>query len=259
MSERTSYTPGTFSWADLTTTDQQDAKRFYSGLFGWETEDNPVGEGVVYTMAKLGGRDIGAISPQPKQQREAGVPPMWNSYITVPSADAALERARELGATVHAPAFDVLESGRMGVVQDPQGAFFMVWEPRTHIGAGLVNAHGALSWNELASPDPEASASFYSRLFGWSADPMEGVDPPYLVVKCSDGHTNGGIRPAASTEPCYWLVYFGTDDLEGSLVKVQELGGGTLVGPIAIGPGRFAAVQDPQGAVFALYSGDFEP
>ena len=258
MSERTSYTPGTFSWADLTTTDQEDAKRFYSGLFGWETEDNPVGDGVVYTMAKLDGRDVGAISPQPTQQREAGVPAMWNSYITVTSADEALERARELGATVHAPAFDVLDAGRMGVVQDPQGAYFMVWEPRANIGAGLVNAHGALSWNELASPDPEASASFYSRLFGWSADPMEGVDPPYLVIKRSDGQTNGGIRAAASTEPCYWLVYFGTDDLEGSLAKVQELGGGTLVGPIAIGAGRFAAVQDPQGAVFALYTGDFD-
>ena len=53
-------------------------------------------------------------------------------------------------------------------------------------------------------------------------------------------------------------MYFGTDDLEGSLAKVQELGGATLVEPIAIGPGRFAAVQDPQGAVFALYTGDFD-
>ena len=258
MSERTSYTPGTFSWADLTTTDQEDAKRFYSGLFGWETEDSPVGDGVVYTMAKLDGRDVGAISPQPRQQREAGVPAMWNSYITVTSANEALERARELGATVHAPAFDVLDAGRMGVVQDPQGAYFMVWEPRANIGAGLVNAHGALSWNELASPDPEASASFYSRLFDWSAEAMPGVDPPYLVIKRSDGHTNGGIRTAASTEPCYWLVYFGTDDLEGSLAKVQDLGGVALVDPIAIGTGRFAVVQDPQGAVFALYTGDFD-
>jgi uncharacterized protein len=258
MAQRTTYTPGTFSWVDLTTTDQEGAKRFYSALFGWETVDNPVGDGVVYTMATLGGRDVAAISPQPKQQREAGVPPMWNSYITVPNADEALEQARELGATVHAPAFDVLDVGRLGVVQDPQQAYFIVWEPRAHVGAGLVNAHGALSWNELASPDPEASANFYSRLFGWSAEAMKGVDPPYLVVKTSDGHSNGGIRVAASTEPCYWLVYFGTDDLEGSLNRVQELGGGTLVGPIAIGPGRFAAVQDPQGAVFALYAGHFD-
>ena len=60
------------------------------------------------------------------------MPPVWNSYVTVESADGALERARELGATIHAPAFDVLDVGRMGVIQDPQGAFVLVWEPKTH-------------------------------------------------------------------------------------------------------------------------------
>ena len=107
----------------------------------------------------------------------------------------------------------------------------MVWEPREHIGAGLVNAHGALSWNELASPDPEASASFYGRLFGWSAEPMAGVDPPYLVIKtAATARPTAASAGAASTEPCYWLVYFGTDDLEGSLAKVEELGGATARG-----------------------------
>jgi hypothetical protein len=258
MAERTSYPPGTFSWADLSTTDQESAKRFYSGLFGWETQDNPVGDGVVYTMATLGGHDVGAISPQPEQQRDAGAPPVWNSYITVPSADDTLETARSAGGTVHAPAFDVMDVGRMGVIQDPQGAFVLAWEPRTHIGAGLVNAHGAISWNELASPDPEASASFYARVFGWSYEPMEGLGTPYLVIQTADGHTNGGIRQAASSEPCYWLVYFGTDDLEGSLRTVEELGGSKLTDPMEAGPGRFAAVQDGQGAVFALYSGHFD-
>ena len=178
--------------------------------------------------------------------------------ITVSSADEALERARELGATVHAPAFDVLDAGRMGVVQDPQGAYFMVWEPRANIGAGLVNAHGALSWNELASPIPRGRRASTPDCSGGARRRWTDVDPPYLVIKRGDGLTNGGIRAAASTEPCYWLVYFGTDDLEGTLAKVQELGGDSLVGPIAIGPGRFAAVQDPQGAVFALYTGDFD-
>jgi hypothetical protein len=37
----------------------------------------------------------------------------------------------------------------MAVIQDPQGAFFMLWQPRDHIGASLVNAPGALVWNEL--------------------------------------------------------------------------------------------------------------
>ena len=93
MGERTKYTQGTFSWTDLNTTDQQAAKAFYSGVFGWETEDLPVGDGVFYTMASIGGKNVAAISPQPQQQRDAGVPPAWNSYITVESADEARARA----------------------------------------------------------------------------------------------------------------------------------------------------------------------
>src|SRR5438270_7941699 len=176
MGERTKYTPGTFSWTDLTTTDQEAAKAFYAELFGWQTEDMPAGEGVNYTMCSLEGKPVAAISPQPEQQRDAGVPPAWNSYITVESADEALEKAKNLSATIHAPAFDVFDVGRMGVVQDPQGAFFLVWEPKRHIGATLVNTPGALCWNELASPDLDASLAFYSELFGWTGEPLEGME-----------------------------------------------------------------------------------
>lgn len=256
MGERTQYTPGTFSWTDLNTTDQEAAKTFYSALFSWEITDMPAGEGVVYSMAAIDGKWVAAISPQPQQQRDAGAPPAWNSYITVQSADEALARARELGATVHAEAFDVMEAGRMGVVQDPQGAWFLVWEPKQHIGAGLVNAHGALSWNELGSPDVDGSAKFYGDLFGWTTTPMEGADPTYLVVTNSDGHSNGGIRPPAPPgTPPSWLVYFATNDLDATLATVTELGGQVLVGATDIGIAKIAVAQDPQGAVFALYSG----
>lgn len=258
MAERARYTPGTFSWVELATTDQDAAKRFYADLLGWEMTDNPVSEGVVYTMGTIGGRYVGAISPQPSRQRDAGAPPMWNSYVTVESADEALEQARQLGGNVHAPAFDVFSSGRMGVIQDPQGAYVMVWEPREHIGAGLVNTHGALCWNELATPDMEASANFYSRLFGWTTEPLAGSGPPYLLIKNRDGRDGGGIREAASTEPCYWLVYFGVDDLEASVGRVQQCGGTAITEVIEMGSGSFAVVQDPQGAVFALYAGRFD-
>jgi uncharacterized protein len=257
MADRTTYTPGTFSWTDLTTTDQEAAKSFYSSLFGWEAQDNPVGDGVVYSMMLIDGKPVGAISPQPEAQREAGVPPVWNSYITVQNADAALERAKHLGAAVHAPAFDVMDVGRMGVLQDPQGAFVLVWEPKTHIGASLVNHNGALSWNELATADVDASAAFYGDLFGWSFTPMEG-DMPYLVIQNADGHGNGGIRPRTESEPPYWLVYFGADDIASSTARAGELGGATLIEPTNIGPGTISVLQDPQGAVFALYSGQFD-
>jgi hypothetical protein len=259
MGERTQYTPGTFSWTDLTTTDQDAAKAFYAALFGWEVHDSPVGDGVVYSRMLKDGKEVGAISPQMQAQREAGAPPMWNSYITVQSADAALEKARELGATVHAPAFDVLTAGRMGVIQDPQGAFFEVWEPKDHFGAQLVNADGALAWNELSSPDLDGSSKFYGELFGWTVEPIEGMEPPYLTIKNSAGWNNGGIRPAMPPgTPPHWLVYFGTDDIDASAAKAKELGGTEIMPPMDIGMGKIAVAQDPQGAFFALFSGQLE-
>jgi uncharacterized protein len=185
------------------------------------------------------------------------VPPVWNSYLTVESADGALERAQELGASIHAPAFDVLDVGRMGVIQDPQSAFVMVWEPKSMVGAALVNAPGALSWNELATADMDGSSHFYGELFGWTFTPMEG-ETPYLVAHTEDGHSNAGIRPRIESEPPHWLVYFGSDNLDASVARAAEIGGATLVEPMAIGPGRISVVQDPQDAVFALYSGHFD-
>jgi predicted enzyme related to lactoylglutathione lyase len=258
MAERTSYTPGTFSWTDLTTSDPDAAKAFYAELFGWEATDNPVGDDAVYSMMSIGDRQVGGISGQRPDQRDAGVPPLWNSYVTVESADAATTRAQELGANVPAPAFDVMDVGRMAVIQDPQGAFFMVWEPKAHIGAGLVNAHGALSWNELAATDIEGAQRFYGDLLGWSYQPMEGSEMPYSVIMTAAGTSNGGIRPPMGPEPPSWLVYFGADDIDATFAQAIELGATSYAEPMDIGGGKIAVLADPQGAVFALYSGNFD-
>jgi predicted enzyme related to lactoylglutathione lyase len=208
-------------------------------------------------MMQIGGKDVAAISAQPQQQREAGVPPLWNSYVSVEDADATAERAAELGATVHAPPFDVLDVGRMAVIQDPQGAFFEIWQPKQHFGAALVNEPGALAWNELQSPDIDASAAFYSQLFGWAANPFEGSPDPYLVIMNGD-RANGGIRPLTEGSPPNWLVYFAVDDIDTGLAKAEELGGTKLAGPIDINIAKIGIVQDPQGAVFALYAGELQ-
>src|SRR3954464_15076286 len=134
MGERTEYAPGTFSWADLTTTDADGAKAFYTALFGWDAEDTPIPDGGVYTMLSKGGKAVGALSAG----RE-GQPAAWNTYVTVASADDSAEAAAGQGGTVAMAPFDVMDVGRMAVVQDPTGAFFAVWEPRANIGAGVVN------------------------------------------------------------------------------------------------------------------------
>jgi uncharacterized protein len=254
MGERSSHAPGTFSWVDLTTPDQEGAKAFYGGLFGWTAIDQPVGDDAVYSMMHVGERHVAAISPQQAAQREAGAPPTWNSYVTVEDADEVASRASALGASVHAPPFDVFDAGRMAVIQDPQGAYFMIWQPEREPGAQLVNAPGALCWNELASPDIDASVAFYGALFGWAASALEDAPRRYFVI-ANNGRANGGINELQPPAPPHWLPYFAVVDIDAGLARVDELGGQRIAGPIDIGVAKIGVVTDPQGATFALYAG----
>jgi uncharacterized protein len=254
MGERTSHAPGTFSWADLPTTDPDGAKRFYGELFGWEFDDAPLPEGGVYTMIRKDGKEVAALF-----QGDEGMPVAWNSYVTVETAQAAAARAAELGGTVMSEPFDVLDAGRMAVVQDPAGAVTCVWEPRDSIGAALVNVPGALTLNQLNTTDPEDATRFYSGLFGWRFEQVAAGDPPYWGIYLGD-RLNGGMMPLppGSPAPPHWLVYFGSPDADADGAQIGELGGQVLVGPMDVPGGRIVAGQDPQGAVFGLFAGRFD-
>jgi uncharacterized protein len=252
MGERTSYTAGTFCWVDLMAADQDAAKRFYTGLFGWDYQDFPFGEGAVYSLAQVGGQPVAAITPLPGD----GMPPHWNCYVSVDDADAAAARAQELGATVILAAGDVGESGRLAMIQDPQGAILGLWQPGQHFGAGLVNGPGLLSWNDLLSPDVEASSAFYRALFGWEI--TEIAEGQYWSV-ANDGQTNGGLMPLPPGGHPAWNLYFGVEDTEATVARVAELGGQTVMGPMPVPSGRFAILRDPQNAVFSVVDGQFDP
>lgn len=247
MGERTSYPPGTFSWVELATDDAAAAKDFYAAVFGWDYRDDPVGEGMVYSTALLGGQAVAALY-------QADQPPHWTSYVTVVSADEATARAGELGATVLAEPFDVFDVGRMAVISDPTGAAFCVWEPRAHAGAARVNAPGALAWNDLVTPDPDSAARFYGELFGWTFMEIPGAG--YRIIQ-NDGRSNGGMLSREGMPPA-WIPYFGHDDLDGLPGRVGELGGRVLSEPVVVPNGRFALFADPQGAVFAALTGDYD-
>jgi predicted enzyme related to lactoylglutathione lyase len=163
MGERTSYPPGTFSWADLGTTDTEAAKAFYTQLFGWEAEDAAVTDAGPYTMLRLGGLEVCALY---ERNATAG-PPAWLAYVTVRDVDESARRAQALGATLAQEPIDVVDAGRMAVVQDPTGAFLALWQPRSQIGARLVNDPGAMCLNQLNTTDPDAAQRFYTMLFGW--------------------------------------------------------------------------------------------
>lgn len=264
MGKRERYEPGTFSWVDLATTDPQAAKAFYGELFGWEPDDRPVPGGGTYSMMTLDGSEVAAIASQPQQQREAGAPPVWNSYVTVASADEAADAAVQAGGSIHAPAFDVMTAGRMAVVADPGGAVFSVWEPRENIGATLVNVPGSLTWNELATNDVDAARPFYETVFGWEVEEVDTQGGPrYLMIGHSGAASgrNGGMRELGPTEegmPPNWVPYFAVESAEATLARANELGGATLVPAIEVPNGKFAGLRDPQGAAFSIFEGDFD-
>src|SRR5260370_18855353 len=125
--------PGSFCGIELATTDQNAAKSFYTSLFGWAVTDNPMGPGDFYSIFKLHGRDAAAAYTMRKDQREQGVPPNWSLYIAVESADQAAAKAAQAGGKVLAPAFHVMDVGRMAVLQDPTSAVSCVWQAKkTH-------------------------------------------------------------------------------------------------------------------------------
>jgi uncharacterized protein len=165
MPNVSSHAPGNFCWVELGTTDQAAAKKFYQSLFGWEAADQPIGQGETYTTFKKGGQDAAAGYRRTAEQK--GVPPNWQVYVRVASADDAAARAKELGGTILTPPFDVFDLGRMAVMQDPTGAVFAVWEPRRNNGLGIVDEPGAFCWAELMARDLPRSAAFYKSLFGW--------------------------------------------------------------------------------------------
>jgi predicted enzyme related to lactoylglutathione lyase len=257
MGTRTEYAPGTFSWADLATTDVEGAKSFYGQLFDWNAEETPGGELGTYTMFLRNGRSVAACY----EQRDPGVPPFWMSYVTVDDLDGACNTAQELGARVLQEPFDAMGAGRMAVISDPQGAVFALWLPKTSIGAEVVNEPGTLTWNELRTSDTDAAVRFYQALFGWNAQGIDmGPAGTYTTIKVGD-RSNGGILPILEqmgpVSP-HWGVYFGVEDCDRAVARVQELGGRLASPPMDVPAGRFAVVMDPQGAAFSLFSGEFD-
>jgi predicted enzyme related to lactoylglutathione lyase len=254
MGERTSYPPGTFSWVDLQTSDQDAAKAFYADLLGWEYEDVPIGDDATYAMAKLQDHSVAAIGGS----QDESIPPHWNCYVTVADADASAARAAELGATLLAEPFDVFDAGRMAAFADPQGAVLSVWQAKENIGAGLVNVPGALTWNDLISPDLEASAAFYRDLFGWQIEEIPGSDGQYWSIT-NGGRMNGGIMPMPPGGHPAWNLYFAVEDVDAAVARAGELGAGTVMGPMDIPNGsRLAVIRDPQNAVFSVAAGPMD-
>ena len=237
---------GLFCWFELSTSDWKSAKSFYTKLFGWDARETPMGEGQPpYVMLDKGGKSVGALyQGDPKQG-----PPNWMNYVSVTSADDSAKAAKTLGARIVAEPFDVMTYGRMAVIQDPQGAYFSIWEPREHTGATIMGEPGSACWSELHTTDPIAARRFYTSLFGWGAK----ESPEYIEVDVERRPIGGIIRSRTPQAPPFWITYFAVEDCDATVKQAKSLGATVHVEPMDIdNVGRFAVVMDPQGAAFAV-------
>ena len=99
---------------------------------------------------------------------------MWNTYIWVDDVDETAAKVRDAGGTTLREPFDILDSGRMAVFADPEGAAFSVWQAREHKGARIVNEAGSLNFNGLGTRDVEGAKAFYGAVFGWQTLALGG-------------------------------------------------------------------------------------
>jgi uncharacterized protein len=116
--------PGALAWNELGTRDPAAAKAFYAAVFGWQFEDQDMGEMGTYTILKLGEDQIGGMMDISGRVPDE-VPAHWLAYFAVESTDTAVETAKGSGGAVAFGPIDI-PAGRFAIVTDPAGAAFAV-------------------------------------------------------------------------------------------------------------------------------------
>jgi uncharacterized protein len=246
---------GRFVWFDLMTTDLEKAKSFYSDVIGWQTRKWPGGD---YEMWMAGEQSIGGLMALPTEARKAGTPPHWMGYVATNDVDATVKKAEKLGGRVLVPAQDIPDVGRFAFLADPQGAAFAVFMSKS---GGAPSSLDHFSWCELNSTDWKAGWKFYSELFGWKHTSSMEMGPElgeYFMFGLDPKRPMGGMSNTASMMkvPAHWLHYIKVKNADETVKKVNQKGGKVLNGPMDVpGGGRIAQCMDPQGAAFAIHSG----
>lgn len=246
---------GTPNWIDLGVDDLPTARSFYADLFGWQFEEGPP-ETRGYLMALKDGRAVAGLAPKMAPNQHT----YWNNYLASDDVDASAGKITAAGGSLIVEPMDVMESGRMLVATDPNGAAFSVWQAKDHIGAGIFNEPGTYLWNENLSTDTARAKSFYAEVFGYGYLPFgepTSAAGPYDVILRSGGtgmaDAIGGVGDSAQAGGGnFWLVWFAVDDTDEAAAQVQRSGGRVITAPIDSPVGRTAMVQGTGGELFGI-------
>ena len=246
------HSRGRFVWYDLMTSDPKGAEAFYTTAVHWGVQP---WDQMAYSMWTANGQPLGGVMQLPK---EAGAPPHWLAYISVPDVDGTGSLAQSLGGKVLKPGADIPNVGRFAILEDPHGARFAVFTPSQPSQPESDPAVGEFSWHELLTKDWKQAFSFYEALFGWERSAEHDIGPMgmYFIFK-RNGRDLGGMFNVTREMPMppSWLHYVRVDSADAAVERVKANGGQVLNGPMSVpGGDRVAQCLDPQGAPFAVHS-----
>ncbi|MBQ4846647.1 VOC family protein [Pseudoalteromonas sp. MMG005] len=256
MPKVTSVTNNTFCWAELCSSDWSAAKTFYTELFNWQFDDQPIGDDYYYTMLQKDKDDIAAMYQMMQEQVDAQVQSHWLAYIAVENVDVLAVEAQSLGAhIIHGP-HDVPGAGRMVMMSDPTGALVALWQAKEHSGYQRKLEFNVPYWHELASKDVAASTSFYTQLLGWEAEIMPMGESQYTLFSVNSEPVAGLMEMTSEWDESitpHWMIYFSVRSCDAMVAQAEQLAGTVCVPPTDIVQvGRFAVLSDPSGAVFSI-------
>jgi predicted enzyme related to lactoylglutathione lyase len=248
---------GSFVWCELMTADTAAAASFYKKVVGWTSVPfAPDGSYSVFNNAA--GAGVAGVMNLPEAAKQMGAPPNWMMYVGTPSVDDTALRIAQLGGRVLKQPDDIPGgNGRFAVVQDPFGAAFGIYTPKTAGAAKGPVGVGDFSWFELYTPNPDGAWKFYETLFGWektSAMDM-GEMGTYQMFGRGGGIPNGGIMKPPPGAPAAWMPYALVKDAKAAAAVATASGGKIVNGPMEVPGGDWIATgMDPQGAMFSVHS-----
>ena len=116
---------------------------------------------------------------------------------------------------------------------------------------------GKIGWIDITVDAADDLRDFYKEVTGWTTDPvqMDGYED-YCMIAAGTGEAVAGVCHARGSNadlPRQWLIYINVEDAEASAKRCEALGGKVLVGPRPLAGGTFAVIEDPSGAVAAVY------
>ncbi|WP_282798149.1 VOC family protein [Streptomyces sp. CC224B] len=257
------FAEGVPCWVDAALPDVEGGKRFYGELFGWSfddgwSRDDTAGGGYGhYVRASLDGRPVAALAPK----ADGRLPTAWTVYLATPDAATTAARVAAAGGQVITEPVPVGPFGTTGLVADPEGAVFGLWQAGSHRGFGKLREPGAYCWTEVYARDKSVVDPFYESVFEYGVYDVEvGGDDfrtwsPRGAAAGPDTAIGGRAVLAGSFPaemPAHFLSYFCVADCDATAAAVRRLGGRVRTEPFDIPYGRVAVLADNQGAAFGV-------